>query len=142
MYCVRNNLTIYWLEKFSRYRRDYDDRENEIENIRRKFQRELKELSEALDYEKRSATTLKDAARSKQLEYDDIVARFEEEKTVSHSLRKDRERLEIKIQELNRSYDEASSGHSSLQTQVSSLMNQVRELRSELDFSESEKMVL
>jgi len=125
-----------------KYRREFDEREGEIESIRAKFQREIKGLTEELEHEKTVSRQLKESSRSTQSSIDDLRLRLDEETRNASMWKKDKERLEARIADLNRVYDESVNSHEQLQAKTSQLINQVRELRGNLEEVENQKSVL
>lgn len=68
--------------------------------------------------------------------------RFNEEVSKSGGWRKEKERLETKISDLERVYEASTGAQAEQQSQIIALHSQVRELRSVLDDAESDRSML
>ena len=75
-------------------------------------------------------------------ELDDLQLRYDDELYSSENWKKEKDRLDARISTLTEAYDTATAKQTDAQTQVVSLLSQVRELRAVLDEANAERSAL
>lgn len=85
---------------------------------------------------------LREENRKIRSDYDELQLRYDEEVYNGGSWKKDKERLETKIQDLTNAYDSSTAAQAEQQAQIVSLHSQVRELRSVLNDAEADRALL
>lgn len=125
-----------------RQRRDSEDRDAVVEQTRKKYQKELKELSAELEAEKAAGLKLKESNKDLVTEVDSLSNRVEMELRQNISWKREKERIESKIEDLSKAYAEALAGHDESSIQIQSLMNQVKTLKASLGDLEAQKLIL
>ena len=75
-------------------------------------------------------------------ELDELQLRYDDELYSSENRKKDKDRLEARIATLTEAYDTATAERTDAQSQVVSLLSQVRELRAVLDEANVERSAL
>lgn len=85
---------------------------------------------------------LREESRKLRSEYDELQLRYDDEVYNGGSWKKDRERLETKIQDLTNAYDASTAAQAEQQSQIVSLHSQVRELRGVLNDAETDRALL
>jgi myosin protein heavy chain len=103
---------------------------------------ELNRLMEELQAQRDNMSRLREENRNLRSDYDDLQLRYDDEIYSGGSWKKDRERLETKISDLNQAYETSMAAQGEQQNQIVSLHSQVRELRSVLDEAEADRVLL
>jgi myosin protein heavy chain len=85
---------------------------------------------------------LREDNRKLRSDYDELQLRYDDEVYNSGSWKKEKERLETKITDINQAYETTTAAQAEQQTQIVSLHSQVRELRSVLTDAETDRMLL
>ena len=85
---------------------------------------------------------LREENRKVRSDYDELQLRFDEEVYNGSAWKKEKERLETKIQDLVKAYDSSTAAQTEQQSQIVSLHSQVRELRSVLNDAEADRALL
>jgi myosin heavy chain 9/10/11/14 len=85
---------------------------------------------------------LREENHSIRSEIDDLQLRYDDELYSSDNWKKEKVRLEARIATLSEAYDTATSKQADAQSQVVSLLSQVRELRAVLDEANAERSAL
>lgn len=85
---------------------------------------------------------LREENRKIRSDYDELQLRYDEEVYNGGSWKKDKERLETKIQDLTKAYESSTAAQAEQQSQIVSLHSQVRELRSVLNDAEADRALL
>ena len=85
---------------------------------------------------------LREENRTMRTERDDLQLRFDDEVYNGGAWKKEKERLETKIGDLNAAYEASNNANSEQQSQIVSLLSQVRELRAVLDEAEADRAAL
>lgn len=87
-------------------------------------------------------TRLREDNRKVRSDYDELQLRYDDEVYNGNSWKKEKERLDTKIDDLNKAYEAATAAQGEQQTQIVALHSQVRELRGVLSDAESERSLL
>lgn len=85
---------------------------------------------------------LREENRKIRSSYDELQLRFDDEVYNGGAWKKEKERLETKIQDLSKAYEAAAAAQTEQQSQIVSLHSQVRELRSVLNDAEADRALL
>ena len=85
---------------------------------------------------------LREESRKLRSEYDELQLRYDDEVYNGGSWKKDKERLETKIQDLTNAYDASTAAQAEQQSQIVTLHSQVRELRNVLNDAETDRALL
>lgn len=85
---------------------------------------------------------LREENRSLRADRDKLQLKFDDEVYNGGAWKKEKERLETKINDLSAAYEASNKANSEQQTQVVSLLSQVRELRAVLDEAEADRAAL
>jgi myosin protein heavy chain len=85
---------------------------------------------------------LREDNRKIRSDYDELQLRYDDEVYSGGAWKKEKERLDTKIEDLTKAYETATAVQGDQQTQIVSLHSQVRELRAVLADAESERNLL
>lgn len=85
---------------------------------------------------------LREENRKVRSDYDELQLRHDDEVYNGGAWKKEKERLETKIQDLVKAYDSSTAAQTEQQSQIVSLHSQVRELRSVLNDAEADRALL
>lgn len=121
---------------------DIEDKENSMENTRKKYQAELASLSNELEYERQHVIHARDENARLRDELEDFRSKWDDEVLNSSAWAKEKSRLEVALQGLSDSRDEAVSAHNEAQGKVVELLGQVRSLRTSVDDVSAERDML
>jgi myosin heavy chain 9/10/11/14 len=85
---------------------------------------------------------LREENRKIRSDYDELQLRYDDEVYNGGAWKKEKERLDTKIEDLTKAYESATGAQGDQQTQIVALHSQVRELRAVLADAESERILL
>lgn len=85
---------------------------------------------------------LREDNRKVRSDYDELQLRYDDEVYNGGAWKKEKERMETKIQDLVKAYDSSTAAQTEQQSQIVSLHSQVRELRSVLNDAEADRALL
>ena len=85
---------------------------------------------------------LREENRKIRSDHDELQLRYDDEVYNGGSWKKDKERLETKIQDLTKAYESSTAAQTEQQSQIVALHSQVRELRSVLNDAEADRALL
>jgi len=85
---------------------------------------------------------LREENRKLRSEHDALQLRYDDEVYNSGGWRKEKERMETKISDIERAYEASTAAQSEQQSQIVALHSQVRELRGVLDDAEADRALL
>ncbi|KIJ56408.1 hypothetical protein M422DRAFT_150276 [Sphaerobolus stellatus SS14] len=142
MELFKRRLTEEMEDERDQYQKDLAERDFTIDQTRKKYQAELAQLSEELQFQRDNMSRLREENRSLRAERDDLQLRFDDEVYNGGAWKKEKERLETKIADLTAAYDSSNNANTEQQAQIVNLLSQVRELRAVLDEAESERSAL
>ncbi|KAG5729993.1 Myosin-11 [Termitomyces sp. T112] len=124
------------------HKKDLAERDFSADQTRKKYQAELAQLSEELQSQRDSISRLRDDNRKIRSEYDELQLRYDDEIYNSGGWKKEKERMETKISDINKAYESSIVAQAEQQTQIVALHSQVRELRGVLDDAEADRALL
>ncbi|KAG6878458.1 hypothetical protein C0993_006298 [Termitomyces sp. T159_Od127] len=122
--------------------KDLAERDFAADQTRKKYQAELAQLSEELQSQRDSISRLRDDNRKIRSDYDELQLRYDDEIYNSGGWKKEKERMETKISDINKAYEASITAQAEQQTQIVALHSQVRELRGVLDDAEADRALL
>jgi myosin protein heavy chain len=85
---------------------------------------------------------LREDNRKVRSDYDDLRLQYDDEVYNGGAWKKEKERLETKISDLDKAYETATAAQGEQQSQIVALHSQVRELRSVLNDAEADRALL
>jgi myosin protein heavy chain len=85
---------------------------------------------------------LREDNRKIRSDYDELQLRYDDEVYNSGSWKKERERLETKVGDVNKAFEASTAAQAEQQSQIVSLHSQIRELRSVLNDAEVDRTLL
>jgi len=126
---LQNELEDYRAQRAA----EVEDKEHGFESTRRKYQTEMASLSQELEMERESVISAREENSRLREEIEELRGKWDDEVLNSSTWAKEKSRLEIMMQDLNNSRDEAVAAHNEAQERIVSLLSQVRSLRTEVD---------
>lgn len=112
---------------------DLEDREMGNEQTRKKYQSELATLTSELEIEREGVIHARGENDRLRDELEELRGKWDDEVLNSSTWAKEKSRLEIALQSLSDSRDEAVSAHNDAQGRIVDLLGQVRGLRTNVD---------
>ncbi|KAI2793616.1 Myosin type-2 heavy chain 2 [Penicillium oxalicum] len=112
---------------------DIEDKETSMEQTRQKYQREFSTINGELEMERERLLNVRGENSRLREELDDLRSKWDDEVLNSSTWAKEKARLELAMQDIANSRDEAAAAYSEAQTKVVSLLTQVRSLRTSID---------
>ncbi|TPX34846.1 hypothetical protein SmJEL517_g02611 [Synchytrium microbalum] len=125
-----------------RHKADLEEREALVDDSRRKYQKEIKQLMAELEIEKNNGLTLKETNKELEHECEEVSAKLESELRSATTWKKEKERLESRVEELTRLYMDGQNGQDELQNQINTLLTQVRDLRASQEDGDATRSAL
>ncbi|KXN88688.1 Myosin type-2 heavy chain 1 [Leucoagaricus sp. SymC.cos] len=124
------------------HQKDLAERDFTIDQTRKKYQAELAQLSEELQSQRDSLSRLREENRKIRSDFDELQLRYDDEVYNSGGWKKEKERMDTKIQDITRAFEASTHAQTEQQAQIVALHQQVRELRGVLDDAEAERAML
>ena len=121
---------------------DVEDKETSMEQTRRKYQNEFSTLTNELQIERENVIHVRSENTRIRDELEDLRSKWDDEVLNSSSWAKEKSRLEMTLQDLSSSREEAINAHNDAQGKIVSLLSQVRNLRSSIDDVAAERDTL
>ncbi|KAK3722942.1 class II myosin [Vermiconidia calcicola] len=121
---------------------DLEDRETSSEQTRKKYQSEMATLNNELEIERDSIIHLRSENDGLRDELEELRGKWDDEVLNSSTWAKEKSRLEIALQSLSDSRDEAVGAHNEAQSKIVDLLGQVRNLRNNVDDVAAERDLL
>jgi len=112
---------------------DVEDKETSMEQARKKYQMEFSNLSNDLELERQNVIHERQENTRLREELEELRGKWDDEVLNSSTWAKEKSRMEITLQDLSKSRDEAAAAHNDAQSKVVSLLSQVRTLRTSVD---------
>ena len=112
---------------------DLEDREMGNEQTRKKYQSELASLTSELEIERESVIHARGENDRLRDELEELRGKWDDEVLNSSTWAKEKSRLEVALQSLSDSRDEAVTAHNDAQSRIVDLLGQVRGLRTNVD---------
>ncbi|KAG6810596.1 hypothetical protein H0H92_011180 [Tricholoma furcatifolium] len=126
--------------------------QDELEDERRQHEKDLSERDFAADQTRKkyqelqsqrdTISRLRDDNRKVRSDLDELQLRYDDEIYNSGGWKKEKERMETKISDINKAYEASTAAQAEQQTQIVALHSQVRELRGVLDDAEADRSLL
>ncbi|CAA7270852.1 unnamed protein product [Cyclocybe aegerita] len=124
------------------YQKDLEERDFTLDQTRKKYQAELAQLTEELQSQRDNLSRIREENRKIRSDYDELQLRYDDEVYNSGGWRKERERMETKIKDLERAYEGSTGAQAEQQAQIVGLHSQVLELRGVLNDTEANRLLL
>jgi myosin protein heavy chain len=121
---------------------DLEDKESSMEQTRKKYQSEMTSLSNELEVERDNVIHARAENGRIRDELEELRCKWDDEVLNSSTWAKEKSRLEVALQSLSDSRDEAANSHNEAQSKIVELLGQVRHLRSNVDDVAAERDML
>ncbi|KAL8843317.1 MAG: hypothetical protein Q9170_000175 [Blastenia crenularia] len=121
---------------------DIEDKETSMEQTRKKYQNEFSTLTHELEIERENVIHVRSENTRIRDELEELRSKWDDEVLNSSAWAKEKSRLEMTLQDLSASREEAVSAHNDAQSKVVSLLSQVRNLRTSVDDVAAERDML
>lgn len=117
----------------SQHAHDVEDSETSLEQTRKKYQSELQALTQEIDQERETIIQVREENGRLREEIEELRNKWDDEVLNSSTWAKEKSRLEMTLQTISDSRDEAANAHNEAQSKIVSLLSQVRTLRTNVD---------
>ncbi|KAF8191360.1 nonmuscle myosin heavy chain b [Pholiota molesta] len=124
------------------HQKDLSERDFAMDQTRKKYQGELAQLSEELQSQRDALSRVREENRNLRSDYDALQLKYDDEVYNSGGWKKEKERMEMKINDIERAYEASTGAQAEQQSQIVALHSQVRELRGVLDDAEADRALL
>lgn len=121
---------------------DIEDKESSMEQTRKKYQSELTSLTSELEIERDNVIHARGENGRLRDELEELRGKWDDEVLNSSTWAKEKSRLEVALQSLSDSRDDAVNSHNDAQSKIVDLLGQVRHLRSNVDDVAAERDML
>ncbi|KAJ5104936.1 Myosin tail [Penicillium alfredii] len=121
---------------------DLEDKETSMEQTRQKYQREFSTLNNELEMERERVLNVRGENTRLREELEDLRSKWDDEVLNSSTWAKEKARMDMMLQDVTTSRDEAANAHNEAQTKVVTLLSQVRTLRTSVDDVTAERDML
>nr|POF06927.1 myosin type-2 heavy chain 1 [Quercus suber] len=121
---------------------DIEDKESSLEQTRKKYQSELHSLTHELEIERDNVIHARGENGRLRDELEELRSKWDDEVLNSSTWAKEKSRLEVALQGLSESRDEAVGAHNDAQGKIVDLLGQVRSLRTNIDDVAAERDLL
>jgi len=121
---------------------DIEDKETSMEQTRKKYQAELSTLTNELEIERENVIHVRSESTRMREELEELRSKWDDEVLNSSTWAKEKSRLEMTLQDLSSSREEAVNAHNEAQSKMVSLLSQVRNLRTSVDDIAAERDML
>ena len=121
---------------------DIEDKESSMEQTRKKYQAELSTVTNELDIERDNVIYARSENTRMREELEELRSKWDDEVLNSSTWAKEKSRLEMTLQDLSSSREEAVDAHNEAQSKMVSLLSQVRNLRTSVDDIAAERDML
>ncbi|KJK67962.1 Myosin head motor domain protein [Aspergillus parasiticus SU-1] len=121
---------------------DIEDKETSMEQTRQKYQREFSTLNNELEMEREKILKVRGENSRLREELEDLRSKWDNEVLNSSTWAKEKSRMEVMLQDVTTSRDEAVNAHNEAQSRVVTLLSQVRDLRTSVDDVTAERDML
>ncbi|KAJ5948811.1 hypothetical protein N7454_002118 [Penicillium verhagenii] len=121
---------------------DIEDKETSMEQTRQKYQREFSTINGELEIERERLLNVRGENGRLREELEDLRSKWDNEVLNSSTWSKEKSRMELVVQDITTSRDEASKAHNEAQQKVVSLLSQVRNLRTSVEDTTAERDLL
>ena len=121
---------------------DVEDKETLMEQTRKKYQEEFSALTNELQIERENFINVREENTRIRDELEELRSKCHNELLNSSAWAKEKSRLEVTLKDLSSSREEAVNAHNVGQAKITSLLSQVRSLRSSMDHVAAERDIL
>lgn len=121
---------------------DLEDKETSMEQTRQKYQREFSTITSELEMERERLLNVRGENTRLREELEDLRSKWDNEVLNSSTWAKEKARMDMVMQDVNNSRDEAVNAHNEAQSKVVTLLSQVRTLRTSVDDVTAERDLL
>lgn len=121
---------------------DLEDKETSMEQTRQKYQREFSTINGELEMERERLLNARGENSRLREELEDLRSKWDNEVLNSSTWAKEKARMDMVLQDVTNSRDEAVNAHNEAQSKVVSLLSQVRTLRTSVDDITAERDLL
>ena len=121
---------------------DVEDKEASMEQTRRKYQNEFSTLTNELEIERENVIHARSENTRLRDELEELRSKWDDEVLNSSTWAKEKSRLEMTLQDLSTSREEAVNAHNEAQGKIVNLLSQVRNLRNTMDDVAAERDML
>ncbi|KAJ5775657.1 uncharacterized protein N7511_000668 [Penicillium nucicola] len=121
---------------------DLEDKETSMEQTRQKYQREFSTLNNELEMERERVLNGRAETARLREELEDLRSKWDNEVINSSTWAKEKSRMDVVLQDVTNSRDEAVNAHNEAQSKVVSLLSQVRTLRTSVEDTTAERDLL
>ena len=121
---------------------DVEDKEASVEQTRRKYQHEFSTLTNELEIERENVIHGRSENTRLRDELEELRSKWDDEVLNSSAWAKEKSRLEMTLQDLATSRQEAVNAHNDAQAKVVHLLSQVRNLRNSVDDLTAERDIV
>lgn len=131
------------LEEYRSHRAmDVEDKETLMEQTRKKYQEEFSALTSELQIERENVINVREENTRIRDELEELRSKCHNELLNSSAWAKEKLRLEVTLKDLSSSREEAVNAHNAGQAKITSLLSQVRNLRTLMDHVAAERDIL
>ncbi|KAL8973490.1 MAG: hypothetical protein Q9197_002264 [Variospora fuerteventurae] len=121
---------------------DIEDKETSMEQTRKKYQNEFSTLTNELEIERENVIHVRSENTRLRDELEELRSKWDDEVLNSSAWAKEKSRLDMTLQDLSASREEAVNAHNEAQSKIVSLLSQVRNLRTSVDDVAAERDLL
>lgn len=121
---------------------DLEDEETSMEQTRQKYQREFLTINNELEIERERLLNVRGENSRLREELEDLRSKWDNEVLNSSTWAKEKSRMDMVLQDITNSREEAVNAHNDAQGKVVSLLSQVRTLRTSVDDVTAERDLL
>jgi len=121
---------------------DIEDKETSMEQTRKKYQNEFSSLTNELEIERENVIHARSENTRLRDDLEELRSKWDDEVLNSSTWAKEKSRLEMTLQDLSSSREEAIDAHNDAQGKIVSLLSQVRNLRTSVDDVAAERDML
>ncbi|KAJ5689505.1 Myosin type-2 heavy chain 2 [Penicillium macrosclerotiorum] len=121
---------------------DLEDKETSMEQTRQKYQREFSTINGELEMERERLLNVRGENSRLREELEDLRSKWDNEVLNSSTWAKEKARMDLVMQDITNSRDEAAKAHSEAQGKVVSLLSRVRTLQTSIDDFTAERDLL
>ena len=121
---------------------DIEDKETSMEHTRKKYKNEFSSLTNELEIERGNVIHARSENTRLREELEELRSKWDDEVLNSSTWAKEKSRLEMTLQDLSSSREEAVKAHNDAQSKIVSLLSQVRTLRTSVDDVAAERDML
>ncbi|KAJ5280109.1 hypothetical protein N7478_005481 [Penicillium angulare] len=121
---------------------DLEDKETSMEQTRQKYQREFSTINGELEIERERLLNVRGENGRLREELEDLRSKWDNEVLNSSTWAKEKSRMELVVQDITNSREEAINAHNEAQDKIVSLLSQARNLRTAVEDITAERDLL